>query len=992
MSEYWDLRRSESELEPQLYDIRLVQTANPFGDFLVAKIDDIEGDRFGKYPRGTRLDAFAAEETADGTLNVADGETEDVDNDTESYLTARSAGQLRVGGDVLEVDSGNTQSVESGEESNNYEAHVEGTLQVEGTLTLDGTLRVGSPSTIEEFTGFVVERRGIDEQGAEALEVEAYTFDQFLRRGTVSNDQSGNLISAALKDIIETDTPVEWVADNVTVGDDHEVTRPLQGEKVENALLLLRNQSADEELGVNSDLEFFFRESEASSAPRDITDSDWFNYDIPERGKEAINEVTVFFDEGSKSVTVDDGPDKLALQEQLGSNQPITLAEEVSRPDITDITDARQVGNQILETRNTLLTGTVTTYGLLDTDPGDTINIKITPRGIDGEFRIAEVDYRWRDGTTQLTIVEKRGDQDDLLVRLSDSVKRVEMADADRSVPSTRAVSTTIGGEVTVEGDVDGDDYTAVAVTNVARNAIRDSWAGGTPPNIAEIAVGTDGSTPKRSQTALGNETERVSASESLPDSTTARYTGSVSTTDIREVGLFASDGRMLARALVAEDANITNGDVTVDLAVSNDGDVDNGVLTTEGQTAVRDILADNTPDTPAKVAYGSDGSDPSPSEIALGNKQHTVNLSELLIQSARSTSDWEDITGALSTVPVTFENGKLKLQQSCYIIEAEDGDIKNATVLAPGSKYSDSAQNAEGAFSYGATSDYHTWTFETDYTIPSEHLAIAVRYETTGSDPVDVAWRLDNSRISSFAPNSDVGLQWNTDIISSGTDTGDLEPGTHSIELDVLAANTDNLIIDLIAIYDSRYSYTFDNAVNADNALAGPELYPDLHEITLSTAKTGRNVESATLTQSWDDTSNNQKLELSNDGGSTWHTKTNSETASATFSAAETGVDIRLGMSRYGGQSVTPTSGINGQAVSAHDLEADIDAVVADDIGQSVVRSFVLPNKIDGTTLAELGELDNDGDLLTRSIFAEFTIQVDQRVISDETISWTNP
>jgi len=133
MTEFWQLTRAESEVEPQLYDVQLVQTANPFGDFAVFKIDDLEGTRFDQYPRGTRLDAVGAEETPDGTLVVPDGETVDVDNDTEGYISARSAGQLRVGGDVLEVDDGTTQSIDSGDTANKYEVHVDGTLQVAGT-------------------------------------------------------------------------------------------------------------------------------------------------------------------------------------------------------------------------------------------------------------------------------------------------------------------------------------------------------------------------------------------------------------------------------------------------------------------------------------------------------------------------------------------------------------------------------------------------------------------------------------------------------------------------------------------------------------------------------------------------------------------------------------------------------------------------------------------------------------------------------------------
>jgi len=80
-------------------------------------------------------------------------------------------------------------------------------------------------TAISRFVGYVVERRELDQDGADVLEVEAYTFDQFLRRNTVSNDQTGNSISEALADIIQTDTPIAYNSANVEVGDPQELTR-----------------------------------------------------------------------------------------------------------------------------------------------------------------------------------------------------------------------------------------------------------------------------------------------------------------------------------------------------------------------------------------------------------------------------------------------------------------------------------------------------------------------------------------------------------------------------------------------------------------------------------------------------------------------------------------------------------------------------------------------------------------------------------------------
>src|SRR6056297_2989845 len=107
----WTLTRDQTATEENLFDVQYVDSANTFGDFLVAKVDDVNGTKFEQYPRGTRVDAS-----------------------------------------VTPTDS---------------------------------------TTSIDKFSGYVVERREINDSGADALEIEAYTFDQFLRRNKVSSNLSG---------------------------------------------------------------------------------------------------------------------------------------------------------------------------------------------------------------------------------------------------------------------------------------------------------------------------------------------------------------------------------------------------------------------------------------------------------------------------------------------------------------------------------------------------------------------------------------------------------------------------------------------------------------------------------------------------------------------------------------------------------------------------------------------------------------------------------
>ena len=136
-----------------LYDARTVDTFNPFGDYATAWFDDLEGELFEIFNRGTKVSFEYDDDTTNGF--------------------------------------------------------------------------------VQDFVGFVVNDFENEADGAEQLEVEAYTFDQFLRGDEVSNSQEGKLISEALEDVIKTDVPpIDWDASLVDVEDDIELTRSYQGENV----------------------------------------------------------------------------------------------------------------------------------------------------------------------------------------------------------------------------------------------------------------------------------------------------------------------------------------------------------------------------------------------------------------------------------------------------------------------------------------------------------------------------------------------------------------------------------------------------------------------------------------------------------------------------------------------------------------------------------------------------------------------------------------
>ena len=682
MVNQWRIRRfqdGETEFEENLVDVSVVDAVNRFGRKATAYIDDSSGERKGKYRRGTGIEFQVTSDAPEPEpLAINDTETQSVNNDeTETYSD----------------------------------------ITVGGTLNVGGTLDVASPEYTTRFRGFVIEQGEMDRNGRDMLELEVYSFDYFLRQDTIERDFSGENYFDALQEIIEDFTPVVWNPDNVSVVNNDTLTRGYRGEKVDEALDEISSKSANEEYGVNDDLEFFFRPREFGNAPRDVDNSQWLDYDFPEESKQTVNEVQLFYGEGGDagSVIVDRASDKQELEDNLGLSGPGVLRKEITYEDITTESDAREKAEQVLNQKEVVQRGEVTTYQLYDAEPGDVINVTITAQDIDQEFRIAEIEYRWSDDATVLQLVERTDKDDERLVEITDTLNRVERRNADRDAIATRFVDTetrgliqaeirigyfefsearfrggfggreknelaindtetqsvnngetetysdiTVGGTLNVGGTLDAGtvEYTPrpngslgfgraepglsvdgrfVAsetdsrVTTALLDAIRDGWRGNGNPTINTIAVGSDGSTPSRTDTELGNELDTISATATPSGDTLARWDGTVEFGNeqiLREFGLKNTVGDLKSRLLVSAFTLPAERDLGIAyrLRVSNDADI-TGVQTTAGQTTVRDIIADNAPNLPTDIAFGSNDTMPTESDTALGTELTTIPI-----------------------------------------------------------------------------------------------------------------------------------------------------------------------------------------------------------------------------------------------------------------------------------------------------------------------------------------------------------------------------
>jgi hypothetical protein len=945
----WRVTINETEVIEDVYNVRVIDTVNPFGSYAVVYADDSNGVLFDKFTRGTRVD-----------IAVSDNQGVSFEN---------------------------------------------------------------------RFTGYVVEARERDDRGADALEVECYTYDQFLRRNNVTNDQTGKTISQALADIIQNDTPVTYVANNVNVGDDKELTQSFQGEPVEEVLRTLSFKSVNEIFGVDRDGLFFFRPNEETVNPRGISNTQWFDYDIPREGKNTINEVEVFYDNNDKSVVVEQTSDKLDLKDGLGLPKPGTQREEIARPDLTDIQDAEEVGQRFLQFRNETLTGEVITYGLYDLEPGDVINIEIEPRGIDGEFAVAEVDYSWVRDETTLTIVEKTGDVDEVLFQLSDTVKRLETADANRQGVSDKLMRTESGVLLAAtasefSGGVVGDSVETSVVTNTGLNIVRDAFITGTNPTLDTVKLGDSNLNLSRASTDIdGNELATGSVSNvdtSTTDAVSFEFDVTPDTGDVFEIGLFTSTGALFAR--LTTETPIAIDDVRVTIAVDNDPEVSRGVFTADGLALIRDIIADNTPSERNSYAFGSSTQAVAETDTALISETTEFDTGSISFVNATGEAELQAIGPDLSgDVTLDYKDGGLTRNRTAGWIEIpgpsnqEYGDIVFDDFNTVSGSFS-GGQASETDDMFGAVPqlviqanlpyDADEWFFNFfgNITGPFDPEAgepgFVGQIHTLGPSfqEIDSTLRLGTEITNRSVLNTRYGFGFADDSGPTSTVFRGLEidEATQS-ELDLdpdYDESVGTIQVDGVYFRDRDFSGEFPTGTfdPNTNTYGAPSLYNGSNVVTFDTFTSPRLTDTITVQSTWNNVSNGQYLEMTDGNGETIRAN---NTANHVFEFAQESETFTLSifLDEFAGDpTTTPSQFGDAQKITSLSVSSGLVPYAPEGIGSISTRALLEANTIDGTTVAEGGIKANLGATqLTRVRYAEFEVLPNQRLVGNEIISIKN-
>jgi len=298
-------------------------------------------------------------------------------------------------------------------------------------------------------------------------------------------------------------------------------------------------------------------------------------------------------------------------------------------------------------------------------------------------------------------------------------------------------------------------------------------------------------------------------------------------------------------------------------------------------------------------------------------------------VQTASSTSEFSSLLSFGATDPIEITNDRVQLLQSGFFFEAED-----AFTLSGQSSDPDASEGETEAL-LGGSGDSGTANFTTSYEIPQSNVAVGVRFkdldtdsdgdtEGTGFD-IDINGETVLSLSPRILPQSP-SFGW---VTRSGS-SSNLSSGTHSVSITGTGNTTDgnaSTLIDAVFVYDSRYNYTFDNTVDGDNHLSGPQLYPDAFEITFPSVSTNFNIIRGKIDSTWSDVSNQQRLQVQ--FGTNWlpdnGNEDNTQVVDVSSPVTTRSLRGRARLSRHGSRTTSsPTSGFLPQELQNWSLEID--------------------------------------------------------------------
>jgi len=408
--------------------------------------------------------------------------------------------------------------------------------------------------------------------------------------------------------------------------------------------------------------------------------------------------------------------------------------------------------------------------------------------------------------------------------------------------------------------------------------------------------------------------------------------------------------------------------------------------VTNAGQTAIRDIIADNNPQNiiadnnpqiPEVYAFGTRQTQPAESDTSLTSRVQGATINRRELQNLDTATEFESAIPPISDdrpLTVDSNNNALTHEPVTYISEAENAITSGGNVFNSAGTLS----NGQGV-NINTVDDIILFEFTLNQDVPAGELRVGTYAELDNWDGT-VNYSLDGNLYRSVTRNG-VTSQNDAEGGFVGVNTTKLEAGTtHQLLLRTTAANSGDHIVDVLFAFDNRFNIGVDGSSFNGSTYAKPQLFADQLNVSFADVKARRNLNELELFQAWNDTSNSAAVTLNL--GSQSKTVNNPTrnangniretlTVSAANASRTGSIDITLSRIDNTTSGNTPRNGNERQEVSFHVVDGISNGVSRSNIGEATSRTVFDSGLLQGNTLRESGQTEG-ADLLTHSIFAD--------------------
>jgi hypothetical protein len=250
------------------------------------------------------------------------------------------------------------------------------------------------------------------------------------------------------------------------------------------------------------------------------------------------------------------------------------------------------------------------------------------------------------------------------------------------------------------------------------------------------------------------------------------------------------------------------------------------------------------------------------------------TNTRSVTMQDVDTTTEWQNIIPAYpfaATDPRYISGGELRTYQTAQFARAENFDSK-----AGWSQFFDSSYESGEAYRESGIGNTISWDLTTQYEIPTNDLKLWFRVDYFGSTHPGLKITFGGDTVFQTAADSDFlggganGPKWVDETSRPNSNF----TGTETMQAEITAAAGDgsNFYLDAVAVVDTRYTQSqIDENLSSGGLLSWPNLYPDSIQTQTQDTTALNQVVGGSLTSTWNNTANNQQIELSNDQGANW-------------------------------------------------------------------------------------------------------------------------